>query len=88
MIRTTMAAAAPLAALAAVGLSACSYMGARSATDSVHNSATFENQNARDQNSNGSVQPGGAGPSPNGGVSNPGTSGSVSARPHEQSSPH
>ena len=82
MIRITIAAAA----LASLGLTACSgWMGG----SSPKHSPAFENANARDQNSNSSVQPGGAGPSPNGGTSNPGTSGTVSARPHDQqAAPH
>ena len=82
MIRATLA----LAAAAALGLAACQ-TSAPSATDSVHNSATFENQNAGDLNSNSSVQPGGAGPSPNGGSSNPGTSGTVTNHPGTPSNP-
>ena len=81
MLRLVIAAAA----LASVGLTACSAWEGRPTTTGF--SANFENQNARDQNSNSSVQPGGAGPSPNGGTSNPGTSGTVSARPHDQQAP-
>ena len=84
MIRLTIAAAA----LASVGVAACStWMGGESSKPT--HSVALENQNARDQNANSSVQPGGAGPSPSGGYSNPGTSGTVSPRPHEQTAtPH
>ncbi|MFL5295558.1 MAG: hypothetical protein ACJ798_04170 [Phenylobacterium sp.] len=84
MIRMTIAAAA----LASLGLAGCStWMGGESSKPT--HSAALEQQNARDQNSNGSVQPGGAGPSPSGGNSNPGTSGTVSPRPHDQTAnPH
>jgi len=75
MTRITLA----LAGLAALGLAACQT--APGAAGSGRYSAAFENQNARDQNSNSSVQPGHAGPSPNGGYSNPGTSGTVSNHP-------
>jgi hypothetical protein len=43
--------------------------------------AQAEVSNSGNLNSNGSVQPGGAGPSPTGGDSNPGTSGTISPKP-------
>lgn len=77
MIRVAIAAAA----VASLGLTACgTWMGGSSSRTSPE----FENANAHDQNSNSSVQPGRAGPSPSGGQSNPGTSGTVSARPADQ----
>jgi hypothetical protein len=78
-----------IAGLAALGLAGCQ-TGAPSAVDNGTHSATLENQNAGTLNANSSVQPGGAGPSPSGGYSNPGTSGTVTSHPSEQSSstPH
>ena len=71
-----------LLAAAAVGLAlplgACETMTGGSPPST---GAQAEIDNARNQNSNGSAQPGGAGPSPSGGVSNPGTSGSISNTP-------
>jgi hypothetical protein len=69
-----------IAGLAALGLAACQ-TGAPSAMDNGAHSAALENQNAATLNANSSVQPGGAGPSPSGGTSNPGTSGTVTNHP-------
>lgn len=68
-----------LAAAVGLGLSACNTMPG-SASHPV-TGAQAEVSNATNLNSNGSAQPGGAGPSPNGGQSNPGTSGTVSNTP-------
>jgi hypothetical protein len=83
MIRTLA-----IAGLASFGLAACQTSGAPSATDNGLHSTALENQNAHDQNANSSVQPGGAGPSPSGGYSAPGTSGTVTSRPGDQRGPH
>lgn len=72
------------AALTSAAAGACLALAACESTGSVKEPTTgaqAEISNAGNLNSNGSAQPGGAGPSPNGGVSNPGTSGSISARP-------
>jgi len=77
LLKTTLAAAS--AASLALALAGCESMpGSR-----PHTGAQAEIDNASNINSNGSAQPGGAGPSPNGGASNPGTSGSVAPpQPH------
>jgi len=72
----TLAASAAALTLA---LGACDTMGSGGAAPRT--GAQAEIDNANNQNSNGSAQPGGSGRSPNGGVSNPGTSGSVSNTP-------
>jgi hypothetical protein len=69
------AAVASAAAGLSLALSACDTI------DDPRTGAQAEISNAGNLNSNGSAQPGGAGPSPNGGVSNPGTSGTVTATP-------
>ena len=65
------------AAIASAALS----LGACETIDNPRTGAQAEISNAGNLNSNGSAQPGGAGPSPNGGVSNPGTSGTITATP-------
>ncbi|HEY0435017.1 MAG TPA: hypothetical protein VGC92_00140 [Phenylobacterium sp.] len=88
MIRLTIAATA-LAGLALSGCSMWNSGGAPNAASNGQHSVAMENANARDQNANSSVQAGGAGPSPNGGNSNPGTSGTISPRPAAQTAgPH
>ena len=80
MMHLKTALAAALAAGLALALSACD---TTSSGNSPRTGAQAEVDNASNINSNGSAQPGGAGPSPNGGASNPGTSGSVAPpRPH------
>jgi hypothetical protein len=82
MLSRKIAALAGAAACAALGLTACE----TSDFGSVKNPQTgaqAELANAGNLNSNGSAQPGGAGPSPTGGYSNPGTSGTVSPKPGE-----
>jgi len=70
------------AALAAAAASFSVALGACNTTSNPPNTgAQAEVDNASNINSNGSAQPGGAGPSPNGGASNPGTSGTVSPTP-------
>jgi hypothetical protein len=65
------------AAAAFVGISACNTV----RSDNPNTGAQAEVSNAGNLGANGSAQPGGAGPSPNGGNSNPGTSGSISPTP-------
>lgn len=67
------------AAVASAALSLA--LGACGTIDDPRTGAQAEISNAGNLNSNGSAQPGGAGPSPNGGLSNPGTSGTVSPTP-------
>ena len=76
----TLAKTAAMAAAAAafVGLAACN-----TTSDGTYPStgAQAEVSNANNLGANGSAQPGGAGTSPTGGNSNPGTSGSISNTP-------
>lgn len=74
----TFAALACAAAGVGLALTACETDGSVSAPAT---GAQAEISNAVNLDSNGSAQPGGAGPSPNGGNSNPGTSGTISATP-------
>jgi hypothetical protein len=78
MIRSTLA----LAALAALGLGACQTPTTppNALSNGMH-SVALENENANNLNANSSVQPGAAGPSPSGGYSNPGTSGTITSHP-------
>jgi len=68
------------AACAGLALAACETTGNGSVAQPT-TGAQAEISNSGNLNSNGSVQPGGAGPSPNGGDSNPGTSGTITAKP-------
>lgn len=72
---TLLQTAAVASAATSLALSACDTI------DDPRTGAEAEIANAGNLNSNGSAQPGGAGPSPNGGVSNPGTSGTVTSTP-------
>ena len=68
------------AAAAFAGLGACNTTSADTGSH-PNTGAQAEVDNASNLGSNGSAQPGGAGPSPNGGNSNPGTSGTISPTP-------
>jgi hypothetical protein len=80
MISLKIAALAGAAVSVAYALTACETSDFGSVID-PQTGAQAEIANAGNLNSNGSVQPGRAGPSPFGGDSNPGTSGSISPKP-------